>query len=193
MTLDRGFKAWAERTATAIRGELGLAANAPLLPARLAEHLDVALWTCRDVPGITTDIVQQLTIKDPWGWSAVTVAINGRVIVVYNDKKTQGRQASDITHELAHVILNHDPATVILSESIDLSMRTFDQKQEDEANCLAWALLLPRDALFAARRSRVPAERIAVEFGVTETLVQYRLRMTGVDLQLKRSRRRSSA
>ena len=73
----------------------------------------------------------------------MTVAVQGRVVVVYNDRKSNGRQASDITHELAHVILSHDPATVILSESVDLSMRTFDQKQEDEANCLAWALLLP--------------------------------------------------
>jgi Zn-dependent peptidase ImmA (M78 family) len=192
MTLDRGFKAWAERTATAIRAELGLSRTAPLPPARLAEHLDVVLWTCTDVPGISSDILQQLTVKDPWGWSAVTVAVQGRVVVVYNDRKSNGRQASDITHELAHVILSHDPATVILSESVDLSMRTFDQKQEDEANCLAWALLLPRDALFDARKSRLPLDRIATAFGVTETLVQYRLRMTGIDVQLQRRRRFSA-
>jgi hypothetical protein len=192
MTLDRGFKAWAERTATTIRAELDLAANSPLPPARLAEHLGVVLWTCADVPGITPDILEQLTVHDPWGWSAVTIAVQGRVIVVYNDRKSPGRQASDIAHELAHVILSHEPATVILSEAVDLSMRTFDQKQEDEANCLAWALLLPRDALFHARRSRLPLERIAAAFGVTETLVQYRLRMTGIDVQLKRRRRFSA-
>jgi Zn-dependent peptidase ImmA (M78 family) len=186
MTLDRGFKAWAERTATSIRAELKLSATAPLPPGDLAEHLGVVLWTCADVPGITSDIVQQLAVRDPWGWSAVTVAVHSRVIVVYNDRKSRGRQASDITHELAHVILSHEPATVILSESVDLSMRTFDQKQEDEANCLAWALLLPRDALFAARKRRQPLDHIATAFGVTETLVQYRLRMTGIDVQLQR-------
>jgi Zn-dependent peptidase ImmA (M78 family) len=192
MTLDRGFKAWAERTATSIRTELGLSKTAPLEPGRLAEHLDVVLWTCADVPGITPDILQQLAVKDPWGWSAVTVAVEGRIIVVYNDRKSGGRQASDITHELAHVILSHEPATVILSESVDLSMRTFDQKQEDEANCLAWALLLPRDALFDARKSRQSVDSIATTFGVTETLVQYRLRMTGIDVQLQRRRRFSA-
>ena len=192
MTLDRGFKAWAERTATSIRTELGLSKTAPLEPTRLAEHLDVVLWRCGDVPGITPEILQQLTVNDPWGWSAVTVAVQGRIIVVYNDRRSGGRQASDITHELAHVILSHEPATVILSESVDLSMRTFDQKQEDEANCLAWALLLPRDALFDARKSRLSLDRIATAFGVTETLVQYRLRMTGIDVQLQRRRRFSA-
>lgn len=192
MTLDRGFKAWAERTATSIRTDLGLSRTAPLDPSRLAEHLDVVLWTCADVPGITPDILQQLAVKDPWGWSAVTVAVKGRIIVVYNDRKSGGRRASDITHELAHVILSHEPATVILSESVDLSMRTFDQKQEDEANCLAWALLLPRDALFYVRKSRLSVDSIATTFGVTETLVQYRLRMTGIDVQLQRRRRFSA-
>ena len=192
MTLDRGFKAWAERTATSIRTELGLSKTTPLEPARLAEHLDVVLWTCADVPGITPDILQQLAVKDPFGWSAVTVAVEGRIIVVYNDRKSGGRQASDITHELAHVILSHEPATVILSESVDLSMRTFDQKQEDEANCLAWALLLPREALFDARKSRLSVNSIASIFGVTETLVQYRLRTTGIDVQLQRRRRFSA-
>jgi Zn-dependent peptidase ImmA (M78 family) len=131
-------------------------------------------------------------VNDPWGWSAVTVAVHGRVIVVYNNRKSSGRQASDVTHELAHVILSHEPATVILSESVDLSMRTFDQKQEGEANCLAWALLLPRDVLFDARKSRLSIDSIATTFGVTETLVQYRLRMTGIDVQLQRRRRFSA-
>src|SRR5688572_21659654 len=120
MTLDRGFKAWAERTATSIRTELDLSNTASLPPARLAEHIGVVLWTCGDVPGMTPDILQQLAVNDPWGWSAVTVAVQGRIIVVYNDRKSRGRQASDITHELAHVILSHEPATVILSESTDL-------------------------------------------------------------------------
>jgi Zn-dependent peptidase ImmA (M78 family) len=99
-----------------------------------------------------------------------------------------GRQASDIAHELAHVILDHDPATVVLSETIAVSMRTFDQKQEDEANCLAWALLLPRAALYKARLRKLDAETIANEYGVTETLVQYRIRITAIDQQLRRRR-----
>ncbi len=190
MTLDRGFKAWAERTATAIRSDLGVEKGAGLSATRLAEHLAVTLWTCQDVPGITSDITRQLTVTDPWGWSAVTVVVGKRVFVVYNARKSPGRQASDITHELSHLILNHDPATVILSESTDISMRTFDQKQEDEANCLAWSLLLPRDALFVARMRRMDASHIAQQFGVTETLVEYRLRTTGIDLQLRRAGRR---
>jgi Zn-dependent peptidase ImmA (M78 family) len=67
--------------------------------------------------------------------------------VIFNPRKSDGRKASDIVHELAHLILGHDPAKVVFSEDGQIATRTFDQKQEDEANWLAWALLLPREAL----------------------------------------------
>ena len=150
------------------------------------------LWTCREVPGITTDILTQLTVYRPLGLVGRHRYLDQRIIVVYNDKKSDGRQSSDITHELAHVILDHEPAKVILSETIAVTMRSFDQKQEDEANCLAWALLLPRQALVTARMRRMTPERMAAAFGVTETLVKYRLNTTGIDVQLRRSRSRGA-
>lgn len=74
----------------------------------------------------------------------------------------------------------------MFSEDGQLATRTFDQKQEDEANWFAWALLLPRDALFVARRSRMLSAQIATAYGVTETLVSFRLKMTGVNNQFRR-------
>jgi Zn-dependent peptidase ImmA (M78 family) len=64
-------------------------------------------------------------------------------------------------------------------------MRSYDQKDEDEANWLAWALLLPREGLLACKREKLAAMEIAERFGVTESLVNFRLRMTGVEAQLK--------
>ena len=68
-------------------------------------------------------------------------------------------------------------------------MRSYDQKDEDEANWLAWALLLPREGLIVCKRRRLTAEQIAERFGVTETLVKFRLRMTGVESQFSASSR----
>ncbi|HZT34273.1 MAG TPA: hypothetical protein VFA15_00020, partial [Nitrososphaera sp.] len=72
-TLDRGFKAWSERTAQALRRELGLAGDAPLQPDLLASHLGIILWTPHDVPGLPEDAFNQLMHEDPWGWSAVSL------------------------------------------------------------------------------------------------------------------------
>ena len=110
-------------------------------------------------------------------------------IVIYNPMHSVGRQASNIVHELAHVMLKHEPARVMFSQDEQMATRTFDQQQEDEANWLGWTLLLPRDALVAARRRRMAKAQIAREYGVSENLVRYRLQVTGVDVQMKRPRR----
>jgi hypothetical protein len=183
--LERGFKAWAERTALTFRKELGLSADDPLPLDRLAEYLGVILWTPHNVPGMTKEILDQLLEHDPWGWSGTSLQIDGRGIVIYNPKHSSGRQASDIAHELAHFILDHQPATIVLSADLDnVGMRSFNQKQEDEANCLAWTLLLPREGLIRAKIRRRTVEQIAAQFRVTKSLATYRINSTGVGKQL---------
>ena len=185
MTLERGFKARAERTSAGLRGELGLSEFEPLNPRHLAAYLEVTLVTPSEVPGMTHEALHQLLTVDPWGWSAVTIVQGNAALIIFNPRHSAGRQASDITHELAHIILGHQPATMIMSPDGSLVMRSYDQKQEDEANWLAWAILLPRDALLVMTRKRETIEAIAAVFGVTETLVQYRLRITGIESQLR--------
>jgi Zn-dependent peptidase ImmA (M78 family) len=93
-------------------------------------------------------------------------------------------------HELAHLILDHRPATIIMSQDGMMVMRSYDQRQEDEANWLAWCLLLPREALLFCKRLNLSVTEIAERYGVTETLVNFRMRITGVEAQVKAIRRR---
>ena len=187
-TLERGFKAWSERTASNVRRRLGLSATEPLDARLLATHLRVRLVSPHDYPDLDPDIRSQLLERDPAGWSAATLSVGDASIVVFNPRHSPGRQASDIIHELAHIMLEHDPSTVVFSEDGQMATRTFDQKQEDEASWLGWTLLLPRDALVAARRARLSVPAIARAYGVSETLVRYRLRVTGVEFQMKRAK-----
>ncbi len=188
-TLERGFKSWAERTATSLRGDLGLGADDRLQPSALAHYLEVRLWTPQDVPELPPAVLDQLLAKDPWGWSAISVQQGAAAVTIYNPRHSPGRQASDIVHELAHIILGHEPARLIMSHDGTFVMRSYDQKDEDEANWLAWSLLLPREGLLACRRQNLTALEIANRFGVTDTLVKFRLRMTGVDAHIKAASR----
>src|SRR5215470_8191961 len=129
-TLDRGFKSFAERTAASLRKELGLPPYDPLEPIALARFLGVTLLEPRQIAGLPRDVIQQLLEVDPWGWSAVTLLFGDEVLVIYNPRKSTGRRASDIMHELAHVVLNHEPSTLILSQDGAVGMRTFNAKQE---------------------------------------------------------------
>jgi IrrE N-terminal-like domain len=187
-TLERGFKARAERTSAGLRGELGLTAFDRLDPRQLASYLEVKLLTPNDIPGMTTTLLNQLLTVEPWGWSAVTIVQGNAALVIFNPRHSAGRQASDITHELAHLVLGHQPATMIMSPDGNLVMRSYDQKQEDEANWLAWAILMPREALIMMMGKGSTVTEIADAYGVTETLVQYRIRITGVESQLRARR-----
>jgi Zn-dependent peptidase ImmA (M78 family) len=112
-----------------------------------------------------------------------------RAIVIYNPAHPPGRQAGDVAHELAHIVLDHKAGTLIMSQDGAMVMRSYDRKQEEEADWLS-RLLLPRDGLMWARREGLTPTQIATHFGVTEPLVVYRLRMTGVDAQMKAAARR---
>jgi Zn-dependent peptidase ImmA (M78 family) len=166
---------------------MGLPSTAPLAGRQLANHLGVELLEPNQIVGLPPDARLQLLENDPWDWSAAALEVNGRVTVIFNPRKSDGRKQSDIVHELAHLILGHEPARVVFSEDGQIGTRTFDQKQ-DEANWLAWALLLPREALVSARQSRMVNAQIASADGVTETLVSFQLRMTGVNVQFGRRR-----
>lgn len=190
-TLERGFKSWSERVAQTLRDEMGLEAEDPVDPFELVKILGVEIWTPSEVPGLPSDVLDQLLQVDPWGWSAVSLDLPGdRCLLIYNPRKSAGRQASDIIHELAHFILEHKPATIILSPDGGLAMRTFNPKQEDEANWLGWSILLPRSALLKSRRKGLDIGDIAKHYRVTESLVRFRLNKSGVDTQLNARRRR---
>ena len=189
-TLERGFKAWSERAASNVRRQLGIPGTAALDPWRLASKLGVRVVSPLDYPDLDRNIREQLLQHDPSGWSAATLVVEDTAIVVFNPEHSAGRQSSDVIHELAHIMLEHDPATVVFSQDGQMATRTFDQKQEDEANWLGWTLLLPRVALVAARRRRMSARAIAQEYGVSDTLTRYRLQVTGVEIQARRTKAR---
>jgi hypothetical protein len=186
--LERGFKTWSEKLAAGVRRDLGLASTAPLPPQLLADYLDVRVWTPRQVPGLPQAVCDQLLERDPGGWSAVTQTVAGKVTVIYNPRHSLGRRNSDITHELAHVLLEHAPSKLILSPDGRVVMRTFDGRQEDEAGWLSGCLLLPRVALMHSVRTGMDNKAIATEFQTSEVLVRYRVGITGVASQLRRLR-----
>lgn len=185
-TLERGFKAWSERTSLAVRKELELGVDEALCPFQLAGHLDIKVLRPEEVRGITDDVLKALLHDDPWGWSATSFSADDRSTIIFNPRHSAGRRSSDIAHELAHELLGHQPATMIVSlELNNFCMRSFNQKQEDEANCLGWTLLLPREGLLRAKLKKRSTSEIARQFGVSEPLVNFRVRMTGIGKQVR--------
>ena len=187
--MRRGFKSWCEKTSGGYRSQLGLDLADALEPRELADHVGVLVWTPRDVPGLSTSSIEQLTTIDPSSWSAVTVAAGSHNLVIVNSAHASTRQRSSLAHELSHVILNHRPAKAQVSEEGLLFRDSFDTEQEEEADWLAGALLLPREGLLGVYRRTSSSEVIGRHFGVSTKLVDWRLRTTGIIAQANRAGR----
>ena len=183
---ERGFKTWCERYAAQKRAELGLKPSDPLDPLRLAEHLQIKVWKPENIPGMSADLLEVLLRNDgvtPSCWSAVTLVENGKCVVILNSSHSPGRQASDLMHELAHRIRQHQTREIEISESGLMLVRDYDKAQEEEADWLSGCLLLPREALVSIKRRRLELADAATTFGVSQRMLTYRLAKTGVNRQ----------
>ena len=187
--MRRGFKAWCERTSREYRSSLRAPLAGPLDPRRLADLVDVRVTTPERIPGLSRAAVVQLTETDRDSWSAVTISNNGRRLVVLNSGHSPARQTSSLTHELAHIILNHTTDRAVLSDEGFLFRGSYDASQEEEANWLAGCLLVPRDGLLAVGRRNSDRGYLASRFGVSRDMIAWRLRVTGVSMQLRREKR----
>lgn len=185
----RGFKSWCENTSSALRSELELRAIDPLDPRKLADLLNIVVWKMEEIPGIPTESVATLR-EDADSWSAATVCVGARYAVILNSSHSPARMNSDFMHELSHLILAHSPARVDVSTDSLLLLSSYDRGQEDEANWLSGALLLPRDALFHIRSKRLTDQAACRMYGCSHDMLTFRFRMTGVDLQMQRARHR---
>ena len=189
--MRRGFKAWCETTAENHRAALQLKPEDPLDPKKLADHLGITVWQPEDVPDLAEDDLQQLTINDRDSWSAVTIQVSDTNLIIVNSAHAPTRQRSSLSHEISHLILDHEPGRIDLSPSGHLLLSSFEREQEEEADWLSGTLLVPRDGLKKLICSTQDPSILANHFGISVKMLNWRLRMTGVVTQARRTHNRS--
>ncbi|TAN20936.1 MAG: ImmA/IrrE family metallo-endopeptidase [Acidobacteria bacterium] len=185
----RGFKTWSEETAAHVRQALQIAMDAPLEPLRMAEYLSVPVLRPLDLSGLAPEVIGRLSASHREAWSAITVANGRHKLIVINPAHSQARQNSSLAHELAHIILDHEPSLMFMAPGSGAVLRTHNKEQEDEAGWLAGTLLLPRAALLKIRRRRLTNEEACTEYFVSAAMLRFRLNATGVNVQIRRAGR----
>jgi Zn-dependent peptidase ImmA (M78 family) len=174
MGLRRGFKKEANSYAREFRKELGVALHAPLCPWKLAQFLAIDILALSTFDAVEDHHIRQLTKVDSKSFSAVTVFYGAKRLIVSNDAHPQARQASNISHELAHAILGHPPTEPFNEHGC----RNFNKDIEDEANWLGPALLISEEAALHIAKKRMDLEVAAKYYGCTQSVVRFRLNMT---------------
>lgn len=191
MALPRGFKAEAERIAQRVRADAHVGRSARLKLKSVAESLDVRIVSAQELVPIET--LHEIERIQAYSFSACTFEINERHVIVFNPIRSRPRRRSDIAHELAHIILEHDLTEIQYLN--DVPFRTCRPDEEQQATALGGTLLLPRPALLEQARKGATVDQVAKKFGVTKQMAQFRWNSTGVERQVAaeaaRSKRRA--
>ncbi len=175
--LRRGFVKESEEYAVEFRQELGLAEHVPLCPYALAGHLEIPVAPISTHPTIPDDVKRHLAGRGKSSFSALTLADGSYREILHNDYQHQNRRASSIMHEIAHIVLGHPPKPPFLGDTC----RSFDPIMEREANELGFTILVPKLAALFAIESFRDRNAAASHYGVSLTLLNYRIRKTNAE------------
>jgi len=186
--LIRGFKSWCENVSVQIRKDLTISPMEPVDVKSLSNWLGIEIRSPNQIPGLESKWTDVLLKSDPAAWSAVTLATNSKTWIIVNSSHSKARQASDLTHELSHLLIGHEAARVDISPDGLLMLSTYNRDQEDEANWMAGCLLLPREALGFIIRQQVDFETAAKKYGVSRDMLRWRINVTGVQRQFTHGR-----
>lgn len=184
MPFERGFKTRCENIAQSVRADLGREGVDALPASELATYLGVRVITPRDIPGMSGHSLEVLLTAESQAWSALTVSNSKSTVVIYNPESSSARTSSDITHELAHILLRHSPSVLMFAPDGTWALRSYNKQQEEEAAWLSGCLLLPRVALLSIARAGLPPGLAAETYGVSQRLLKYRTDMTGITKQI---------
>ena len=185
--MKRGFKSNAEDIAMEIRAELNLDTNDGLDVLKLAEYLAIPIFTITQITRLVprNSFAHYFSAVDTDSFSAVTVFHGYKRFIVHNENHHPNRQASNLAHEISHSLLEHSPTPIAGRDG----RRYWNGEVEEEANWLGAALLVPRAGALKMVKANRTLAQIAVHFGVSESLCQWRIRQSGIDKQVERWRK----
>lgn len=167
-----------EQLGLRVRSFLNLGIHERLNPLRLAELVGLRVITLKDVVGLSDEVKQVLTnSSQAWSGGATPELPDGSRIVIINPMQSQGRQAVTLMEEISHTLLGHRHSQIMLDPGEKNNHRDYNDLIEEEAYAVGAAALVPYRALACDLSRGIIIKSIANHFGVTPSLVKYRIRV----------------
>lgn len=182
MALPRGFVTEAQRIAVEEREDLGLRLTDPLDPWDLAEHHGVQVIDLMTV-GADPEAKSFLT-TNPASFSGAVLPYGHGAIIVENGDHAPTRRIATVTHEMAHVLLEHP-----FHESLfELDCTGTTGPLEEQAERLACELLVPRRAALRYARQDMSNADVADHLGISEAKARQAMNLSGAHRQVRHER-----
>jgi Zn-dependent peptidase ImmA (M78 family) len=173
--MKRGFKAHAKRLALELRAEVELGTFDPFDPWALAQLYGVAIY---DIAGVdcSPDALVHFTSANVLAFSGALVPTTGGLVILENPAHAEVRRRSTVSHEMAHVTLEHEFSMRLVNER---GCRVANSDQEAEAAELSGELLVPFKAACVAARKAYSDDDVADHFQVSLAVARWRMNSTG--------------
>jgi hypothetical protein len=155
----------------------------PIDPGAVCTHFDIHLLCLSD----TDPTSRFLLPAHNSAFSALTVPCGFHTAIVHNDTHHPYRQRSNICHELAHCFLGHKSTPPLMDDG----QRSRNSVDEEEANFLAGALLLPNEAAHYLVSSGLLSQAQGL-YGVSSPMLTYRMRVSGAHVIHERRMRQGA-
>ncbi|MGB8297686.1 MAG: ImmA/IrrE family metallo-endopeptidase [Polyangia bacterium] len=145
-----------------------------------------------DLTGVTGNASEVGVVRKFSGaWSAMAYREHGGVwLITWNPWHAETRIRVSLMEEVAHIILDHAPTKMVSDPRVGLPRRTYSPSKEKEAYGVAGAALVPYNGIMAMLQRGAGVSNIAVQYKVSEALVQMRLKVTGAQSAVLQSPRR---
>jgi hypothetical protein len=180
-----GFKQYAVDLGLKVRRNLGISASQRLDVIALATYYKVPILSF-DKIGCPLEALHHFTVSR---WSKVSgylLPVDGQLVIIYNPTHPKQRIRATISHEIAHLILNHEFRVLATGDD---GCIFGDKDQEDEAGWLGAELLLPREAAKRAVINGDSLSQLSDQFDVSIELARWRTNICGARKILQRARR----
>lgn len=187
----RGFVKNAQQIAVEERSELGLGSFDPLDPWELAELHGVRILKLSQLAsnGPSAEAVDAFTGHRQSVFSAALLPLGNGAMIVENDSHSRARRVANVTHEMSHVLLEHDFHASLANGDC----RGTTSPTERQADRLAIELLVPGAAGLACARRGLSDDEVADMFGISAEMARMCLNLTGARKRATYERRARSA
>ena len=191
-----------ELRALGLRDFAGVSGDQPLDPFALARFANLMVVDFDRIEGLSTDARAHLlgAAVNEWSGGACSQPLpNGWRLVILNPAHGSHRNRATLMEEIAHVFLGHKAnrlATITNdnereqpSESIQprILAREYNKSDEEAAYAVGAAALVPYSALRRLVLEGWTANEIARHFRVSRQLAEYRIKVTHLWTEYKRT------
>lgn len=181
--MRRGFKTEAKSLALELRTEIGLGPHVPFDPYALAAEYGITVVALSEL-----DCPERAHFlkRDGSALSGALIPDGTSVIILDNDAQMVVRRRTTVSHELAHVVLEHSFGLSLADER----KCGLGGAQEEEADWLAGELLVPYEAALKLARGGATDEVVAQRMDVSLAVARWRMNGSGARKVAARTRTR---